>query len=121
MVQRSVYYSMIKKGNNKNMSNDFSNDYETFWVPEDGYTLVGLVSVGTVICTEAGKESPVEVGTIFPMLSDGGWDDNMGVHLVDADLEWFKSLEPGSNDYEVVSEVVSELNNCRLSLHLGGQ
>ena len=112
---------MIKKGNNKNMSLE-NNDYDTYWVPEDSYTLVGLDSVGTVICTEAGKESPVEVGTIFPMLANGDVDvTDVGVHLVDADLEWFKSLEPGSNDYEVVSEVVSELNNCRLSLHLGGQ
>jgi hypothetical protein len=111
---------MIKKGNNKNMSLE-NNDYDTYWVPEDSYSLVGLASVGTVICTEAGEKSPVKVGMTYPMLVDGGWDIFGGVHLVDADLEWFKGLEPGSKDYEVVSEVVSELNNCRLSLHLHGQ
>ena len=45
---------MIKKGNNKNMSLE-NNDYDTYWVPEDSYSLVGLASVGTVICTEAGE------------------------------------------------------------------
>ena len=114
---------MIKKGNNKNMSNEVfsSNDFETFWVPEDGYTLIPLHSVGTMLCSQAGSESEVPQGMTYPMLVDGGWDIFGGVHLVDADLEWFKGLEPGSKDYEVVSEVVSELNNCRLSLHLHGQ
>ena len=97
---------MIKKGNNKNMSNEVfsSNDFETFWVPEDGYTLIPLHSVGTMLCSQAGSESEVPQGMTYPMLVDGGWDENMGVHLEDVDCEWFDSLD--TNDRELVNNIL---------------
>ena len=98
-----------------------SNDYETFLVPEDGYTIKPLHSVGSVIVSQAGTESEVPLGTTYPMNADGSWDTDNGVQLEDVDLEWFQSLEIGSDDYSLVEEVIGELNNCRLSMYLGGQ
>jgi hypothetical protein len=118
---------MIKKG--KNMSNvsevfdnlneelnlgldlstdDESNEGETFWVPEDGYTLVPLHSVGTVLCSQAGTESPVKVGTTYPMLVDGGWDEGMDCHLDEIENdEWFDNLSV--KDKVIVDEVLETI------------
>ena len=65
-MQKALYYSMIRKGNNMklseiidNVNEEFSGeevDCDTFSVPEDGYTLVPLASVGCWICSYAGSE-----------------------------------------------------------------
>ena len=75
-----------------NVNEEFSCD--TYSVPEDGYTLVPLVSVGGWICSYAGSESVVSVGTTFPdgMSGDEMNDDN-GVHLEDCSDEWWDSLD----------------------------
>ena len=88
------------------MSNEVfsSNDFETFWVPEDGYTLIPLHSVGTMLCSQAGPESEVPQGMTYPMLVDGGWDIFGGVHLEDVDCEWFDSLD--TNDRELVNNIL---------------
>ena len=105
------------------MSNEVfsSNDFETFWVPEDSYTIKFLHSVGTAIVSQSGTESEVHLGTTYPMNADGSWDTKSGVQLEDVDLEWFQSLEIGSDDYSLVEKIIGELNNCRLSMYLGGQ
>ena len=89
------------------MSNEVfsSNDFETFWVPEDGYTLVPLHSVGTMLCTQAGSESEVPQGMTYPMLADGsGWDTDAGVSLEDVDTEWFDNLD--TDDRELVNNIL---------------
>ena len=90
------------------MSNEvFNSGGDSFWVPEDGYTLVPLHSVGTMLCTQAGSESEVLQGATFPMLVDGGWDTNADVHLEDVDCEWFDSLD--DEDRVVVNRVMEVL------------
>tara|TARA_R110000744_G_scaffold251493_1_gene367415 strand:- start:196 stop:492 length:297 start_codon:yes stop_codon:yes gene_type:complete len=95
---------MTKK--EKNMSNEVfsSNDFETFWVPEDGYTLIPLHSVGTMLCSQAGPESEVPQGMTYPMNGDGTHDEAMGVHLQDVDSEWFDSLD--TDDRELVNNIL---------------
>ena len=109
MPKKVLYYNMIKKGKNKDMSNEvfISNDFETFWVPEDGYTLVPLHSVSAMLCTQAGSESEVLQGQTFPMLVEGGWDTNAEVHLEDTCDEWFDALS--DEDRVVVNRVMEIL------------
>ena len=81
-----------------------NNDYDTYYVPEDGYTLIPLHSVGTMLCSQAGSESEVPQGMTYPMLVDGGWDIFGGVHLEDTDPEWFDGLD--TNDRELVNNIL---------------
>ena len=96
---------MIRKGNNMrlseiidNVNEEFSGeeevDCDTYSVPEDGYTLIPLASVGCWICSYAGSESPVSILTTFPdgMSGDEMNDDN-GVHLEDCSDEWWSGLD----------------------------
>ena len=94
---------------NEEFSGEEEVDCDTFSVPEEGYTLVPLVSVGCWICSYAGSESVVSVGTTFPdgmnheeMVEDGG------VHLEDCVDEWYDSLNPEDNI--IVQDVLFELN-----------
>ena len=87
------------------MSNEvFNSGGETFWVPEDGYTLVPLHSVSAMLCTQAGSESEVLQGQTFPMLVEGGWDANAEVHLEDTCDEWFDALS--DEDRVIVNRVM---------------
>ena len=82
-----------------NVNEEFSGeneevDCDTYSVPEDGYTLIPLASVGCWICSYAGSESPVSILTTFPdgMSGDEMNDDN-GVHLEDCSDEWWRGLD----------------------------
>ena len=93
-----------------NVSEEFSGENEevecdTYSVPEDGYTLVPLASVGCWICSYAGSESVVSVGTTFPdgMSGDEMNDDN-GVHLDDCSDEWWDSLD--TDDLATCKELI---------------
>ena len=118
LVVLALYYSMIRKGNNMrlseiidNVNEEFSGeevDCDTFSVPEDGYTLVPLVSVGCWICSYAGSESPVSILTTFPdgMSGDEMNDDN-GVHLEDCSDEWWDNLDiDDSNTAYEIEELI---------------
>ena len=96
-----------------NVNEEFSGENEevecdTYSVPEDGYTLVPLTSVGCWICSYAGSESVVSVGTTFPdgMSGDEMNDDN-GVHIDDCSDEWWDSLD--KDDWKTVGGIVNEL------------
>ena len=93
---------------NEEFSGEEEVDCDTFSVPEDGYTLVPLVSVGCWICSYAGSESVISVGTTFPsgmnnkeMVEDGG------VHLDDCSDEWWDSLD--KDDWKTVGDIVHSL------------
>ena len=90
-----------------NVNEEFSGeevDCDTFSVPEDGYTLVPLASVGCWICSYAGSESPVSILTTFPdgMSGDEMNDDN-GVHLEDCSDEWwdYLDIDDSNTAYEI--------------------
>ena len=89
-----------------NVNDEFSGD--TYSVPEDGYTLVPLSSVGCWICSYAGSESVVSVGTTFPQLADDTLSEDMsddtGVHLDDCSSEWWDSLD--TDDLETCRELI---------------
>ena len=112
-MQKALYYSMIRKGNNMKLSEIIDNVNEEFSgdpysVPEDGYTLVPLASVGCWICSYAGSESVISVGTTFP---DGMNDEEMvedgGVHIDDCSDEWWDSLD--NDDWKTVGDIVHSL------------
>ena len=84
-----------------------NNDYETFWVPDDGYTIKPLHSVGCVIISQAGPKSPESLGITYPMFVDGSWDESNGTHLEDTCDEWFERLD--TDDSTLVNEVKLEL------------
>ena len=93
---------------NEEFSGEEEVDCDTFSVPEDGYTLVPLVSVGCWICSYAGSESSISVGTTFPdgmnnaeMVEDGG------VHIDDCSDEWWDSLD--NDDWKTVGDIVHSL------------
>ena len=93
-----------------NVNEEFSGENEevecdTYSVPEDGYTLVPLASVGCWICSYAGSESPVSILTTFPdgMSGDEMNDDN-GVHLDDCSDEWWDSLD--TDDLSTCKELI---------------
>ena len=89
-----------------NVNEEFSCD--TYSVPEDGYTLVPIASVGCWICSYAGSESHISVGTTFPsgmnheeMVEDGG------VHLEDCSDEWWDNLDiDDSNTAYEIEELI---------------
>ena len=89
-----------------NVNEEFES--ETLITPEDGYTLKPLSSVGCWICTEAGPESVVSVGTTFPdgTLSEDMSDDT-GVHIDDCSDEWWDSLD--NDDWKTVGDIVHSL------------
>ena len=112
----ALYYSIMKgKKNMKlseiidNVNEEFSGeeevDCDTYSVPEDGYTLIPLASVGCWICSYAGSESPVSILTTFPdgMSGDEMNDDN-GVHLDDCSDEWWDSLD--TDDLSTCKELI---------------
>ena len=93
---------------NEEFSGEEEVDCDTYSVPEDGYTLIPLASVGCWICSYAGSESPVSILTTFPdgMSGDEMNDDN-GVHLDDCSDEWWDSLD--NDDWKTVGDIVHSL------------
>ena len=80
-------------------------EYDTYSVPEDGYTLVPLASVGCWICSYAGSESDISVGTTFPSgMNDEEMVEDGGVHLDDCSDEWWDSLD--TDDLATCKELI---------------
>ena len=63
--------------------------------------MVKLDSVGSVI--------DIKTGMIYPMLANGGYDKEMGVHLEDCCDEWLYSLD--DKDREIVESVFQSHKN----------
>ncbi len=75
-----------------------NNDYETYSVPEDSYTIEPLHSVGCVIVSEG-----VGMGITYPMYEDGSWDESNGVYLEDCTDEWYDGLD--TDDLNLVNRI----------------
>ena len=93
---------------NEEFSGEEEVDCDTYSVPEDGYTLIPLASVGCWICSEANPKSVVSVGTTFPQLADDTLSEDMsddtGVHLDDCSDEWWDSLD--TDDLSTCKELI---------------